>query len=108
MNREATKLVKSASAAVVFPIGGMLGGLFIGGLRASSQGPDPIAQIACVIKWGITGFFAGLLLILFLAIDLRGKNLVSIRKLIAIVLIAGLISWFITRVFFGVIGYQGF
>ncbi len=108
MNQEATKLVKSASAAVIFPIGGMLGGLLVGGLRASSQGPDEMAQIACVIKWAIAGFFAGLVLILFLAIDLRGKNIVSIRRLIVIILIAGLISWYITRILFGAIGYEGF
>ena len=108
MNQEATKLVKSASAAVIFPIGGMLGGLLIGSLRASSKGPDEMAQIACVIKWSIAGFFAGLVLILFLAIDLRGKNIVSIRRLIVIILIAGLISWYVTPILFGAIGYEGF
>jgi hypothetical protein len=110
MSRQDIKLgvMRSASAVVIVPIAGLLGGLFVGALRARSQGPDEIARIACVIKWGITGFFAGLALVLLLALSLRRQDVVSIRRLMGLVIIAGLIAWFFARVLSGVIGSAGF
>ncbi len=99
---------RSASAAVIVPIAGMLGGLIVGAIRARSVGPDEFAKIACVIKWGITGFFAGLALVLLLAFSLRREDVVSIRRLMGLVVVAGLVAWFFSRVLFGVIGFAGF
>jgi hypothetical protein len=99
---------RSASAAVIVPIAGLLGGLFVGALRARSQGPDELAKIACVIKWGITGFFAGLALVLLLALSLRRQDVVSIRRLMALVIIADLIAWFFARIVSGAIKFGGF
>jgi hypothetical protein len=110
MERQDIKLdvMRSASAAVIAPIAGMLGGLFIGAFRARGLGADQFAQLARVIKWGVTGFFAGLALILLLALSLRRRDVVSIRRLMALVAAAGLIAWFFARVLFGAIGYEGF
>jgi hypothetical protein len=99
---------RSASAAVIVPIAGLLGGLSVGGFRARAFGPDQFAQLACVIKWGVTGFFAGLALVLLLAFSLRREDVVSIRRLMALVVVAGLVAWFFARVLFGAIGYEGF
>jgi hypothetical protein len=99
---------RSASAAVIVPIAGMLVGLFVGMYRASGRGPDQIAQIACVVQWMVTGFFAGLALVFSLAVPLRRADAVSIRRLMVLVVIAALIAWFFARVLFGAIGYEGF
>ncbi len=110
MDRQDIKLdvMRSASAAVIAPIAGMLGGLFVGAFRARTFGPDQFAQLACVIKWGVTGFFAGLALVLLLALSVRRQDVVSIRRLMATVVVAGLVAWFFARVLFDAIGYQGF
>jgi hypothetical protein len=99
---------RSASAAVIVPIVGMLGGLLVGVFRASGRGLDELVQVARVVKWGVTGFFGGLALVVLLALQLRREDVISIRRLMALVLIAALIAWFFGRVFFGVIGYEGF
>jgi hypothetical protein len=108
MNERATKLARNASTAVVYPIVGMLGGLFVGGLRARVRGAGEIDQIAFVVKWGITGFFAGLALVVLLASSSRGENIVSMRRLMVLVVVAGLLTWFFARIFAGVIGNEGF
>jgi hypothetical protein len=108
MNQQATNLARNASTAVIFPIGGMLGGLFVGMMRASGGGLDEFAQIARVVKWGVTGFFAGLALVVLLSFNSRRQNLVSMRRLMALVVVAGLLAWFFARILFGLIGYEGF
>jgi hypothetical protein len=100
---------RNAAAAVILPIAGMLGGLAIGAFRA--RGPAGVAELApllCAIKWGITGFFAGLALVVLLALQLRRQDVISIRRLMVLVLVAALIAWFFGRIFSGVIGYEGF
>ena len=74
MKENSPKLARSASSAAIWPIAGLLGGLFVGSLRAKAWGPDQIAQIACVIKWGVTGFFAGLALVVLLAFSSRRRT----------------------------------
>jgi hypothetical protein len=108
MNQQATKLARNASTTVIFPIAGMLGGLFVGGLRASGRGLDELAQIARVVKWGATGFFAGLAFVVLLSFSSRQQSIVSIRRLMVLVVVAGLLAWFFARILFGVIGYEGF
>ena len=108
MNQEATNLARNASKAVILPIAGLLGGLFVGGLRARSWSADQFAQIACVVKWGVTGFFAGLALVVLLAFSFRPGQLVSMRKLMVLVVVAGVLAWFFGRILFGAIGYEGF
>jgi hypothetical protein len=110
MERHEMKLagMRSAPAAVILPIAGILGGLIVGAFRASGRGPDQLAQIECVVKWGVTGFFGGLALVVLLALQLRREDVISIRRLMVLVAAAGLIAWFFARVLFGVIGYEGF
>lgn len=108
MDQPATKLARSASAAILFPIVGLLGGFFVGALRASTKRTDEIARIGCVLRWGISGFFLGLLLIVLLSLNLRGKSIVSVRGLMAFIAIGGLLLWYVTRILFGLIGSDGF
>jgi hypothetical protein len=108
MDQPATKLARNASIAVLYPIGGLLAGLFVGALRATIKGPNPIDQLVCVLRWGISGFFLGLFLIVIAALNLRTARRISIRGLMAFILIAALLSWYITRVLFGVLGPGGF
>jgi hypothetical protein len=99
---------RSASAAVIWPIAGMLGGLVVGAVRAWIRGLRDLDEISCVLKWGVTGFFAGLGLVLLLALQFRRTDVISIRRLMGLVALAGIIAWFFARVFFGAIGYEGF
>ena len=108
MNQKATTLAANASTAVIFPIAGLLGGLIIGGLRARGRGPHEFAQIECVVKWGITGFFAGLALVVLLAFASRGQNLISTRKLMVLIGVAGLLVWFFARILSALLGSEGY
>jgi hypothetical protein len=108
MDQPATKLARSASAAILFPIAGLLGGILIGALRGITTRPDPITRLGYVLRWGIAGFFLGLFVIVLLSLNLRGKRIVSIRRLMAYIAIAGLLFWYVTRILSGAIGFEGF
>jgi hypothetical protein len=99
---------RSASATVILPIAGMLGGLFVGMGRAWYLGLRELSPLECVIRWGVTGFFAGLGLVLLLAVQFRREDLISIRRLMVLIAVAAFIAWFFGRVLFGAIGFQGF
>jgi hypothetical protein len=109
VDRDNPQLTRAASALVLWPIVGMVGGLVLGAIRASLGSRwDEIAGLLITIRWGVTGFFLGLALIVLLALGLRrptGKDLVSIRRLMVLVAIAGLLSWYFARVLFALIGY---
>jgi hypothetical protein len=105
MERDNPRLVERASALVVLPIVGLLGGLGLGAIAASITGAGEITSLVLTIRWGVTGFFLGLALVVVLSASLRRKDLVSIRGLIVLVVIAGVLSWFFTRILFGVLGY---
>ena len=99
---------RSASVAVIAPIAGMLGGLLAGVVRARTRGLVDLEFLACVLKWGVTGFFVAMALVLLLALQFRREDAISIRRLIALVAIAGVVAWFFSRVLFDAIGYGGF
>ena len=102
-------LSRNASAAVIWPVAGMVGGLIIGALRAGrGVAAFDIVEVERIIKWGVTGFFAGLGVVLLLAFQFRRRDVVSIRRLMALIAVAALVAWFFARVFFGAIGYEGF
>jgi hypothetical protein len=109
MERVETKLGvrRSASASVILPIGGMMGGLLVGLLRTRFLGLADLALLACMIRWSVTGFFAGLGLVLLLAVQFR-HDVISIRRLMVLVAVAAVVAWFFVRVFFDAIGFQGF
>jgi hypothetical protein len=108
VNQQAPNLARNASTAVIFPIAGLLGGLIIGGLRSRGRGPHEFAQIECVVKWGITAFFAGLALVVLLAFASRGQNLISTRKLMVLVVVTGLLVWFFARILSALLGSEGY
>src|SRR6185437_4831683 len=95
---------RNASAAVIVPIAAMIAGLFLGMARASGLGPDPLVRLACVIRWVAIGFFAGLALVVLMALQLRRRDMISIRRLMLLIAIAALIAWFFAHVLFSAIG----
>lgn len=99
---------RNASAAVIAPIVGMMGGLLVGAVRTWIRGLADLELLSCVIKWGATGFFAGLALVLLLALQYRRGAALTIRRLMALVAVAAIIAWFFARVFFDAVGYGGF
>lgn len=99
---------RSASAVVLVPIAGLIGGLILGGIRASSVGLADLDLLGRVIKWGVTGFFAGLGLVLLLAVQFRLRDVISVRRLMVLVVVAALVAWYVSRVLFGVIGQEGY
>jgi hypothetical protein len=99
---------RNASAVVIIPIAGMMGGLIVGGIRAWALGLTDLNELTCIIKWAVTGFFAGLALVVLLAIQFRGRDVISVRRLMALVAVAGLLTWFFARVFSGAVGPEGF
>src|SRR5690348_16553303 len=98
---------RNASAALIVPIAAMIAGLCLGMARASGL-PDPLARLACVIRWVAVGFFAGLALIVLMALQLRRREAISIRRLMLLIAAAALIAWFFAHVLFSAIGYEGF
>src|SRR5690348_13358521 len=85
---------RDASAAVIAPIAGLLGGLFVGTVRAWFRGFVDLQLLTCVLKWSVTGFFAGLGLVLLLVVQFRRRVVISIRRLMVLVAVAGIVAWF--------------
>jgi hypothetical protein len=104
MDRDNPKLLGKASGIVILPIVGMMGGLLLGAIVASIQRADEITSLHSVLRWGVTGFFLGLALVVLSSLSLRRKGIVSLRRLMILVVIAGLLSWYFTQILFGVIG----
>ena len=105
MERDNPWLVGRASALVILPILGLLGGLVLGAIGSSIGGLDEITGLMFTIRWGVTGFFLGLALVVVLSVSLRRKDLFSIRGLMVLVAILAVLSWFFARILFGVLGY---
>jgi hypothetical protein len=105
MDRDDSNLARAASTMAVWPILGMLGGLVLGAIAASLGRADEIASLSATIRWGVTGFFLGLALVVLLSLSLKRKDIISLRRLMVLIVIAGLLSWFFAKVLFGVIGY---
>jgi hypothetical protein len=61
-----------------------------------------------VVKWGVTGFFAGLALVVLLVFASWRQNLISVRKLMVLVVVAGVLTWFFARVLSTVLGDGGY
>src|SRR5262245_32779507 len=87
------KLVRTASALILFPIIGLLGGLILSAIWTSyRRGRDEFADLYLVLRWGVTGFFVGLALVVVLSLGLKGKDVVSLRRLMVLAVIAGLLA----------------
>jgi hypothetical protein len=105
MERDNPRLVGTASALVILPILGLLGGLVLGAIGASIGGVGEFPGLMLTIRWGVTGFFLGLALVVVLSVSLRRKGLFSIRGLMVLVVVAAVLSWFFARILFGALGY---
>jgi uncharacterized membrane protein AbrB (regulator of aidB expression) len=107
MDQDQRNFMRSASAQAIFPIAGLLGGLVLGAVVGTSGMPDELAKVFTVVKWGVTGCFVGLTLAVLLLIGLRRKDVVSVRSIMILTLIAAGLCWFAVKVFFAVIGSYG-
>jgi hypothetical protein len=105
MERDNPRLVGTASALIILPILGLLGGLVLGAIGVSIGGLDEITGLVFTIRWGVTGFFLGLGLVVVLSVSLRRKDLFSVRGLMVLVAVMAVVSWFFARILFAVLGY---
>jgi hypothetical protein len=105
MDHAEPKLSRSASAKAVFPIVGMLGGLLLGTVWAKVSRADELAAVHCVTRWAVTGFFVGLILVVFGALKLGRKDIISVRRLMLLAVIATLLCWYVVKILFDVLGY---
>ena len=105
MDRFGPLLQRNASAQAILPIGGLLTGLLLGAIWANFLRMDEITSVIHTLRFGVTGFFLGLSLILLIAFNVKGRDIVSLRRMMVLVAIAGFLSWYSARILFQVIGY---
>jgi hypothetical protein len=95
MNWDTSHLESDASRKVLWPILGLLCGLLAGGLRSWIAGVDELATIALVIAGGVVGSALGMAVVLATLYPLRRYDLGSLKGLMMLVLMAGLVLWFV-------------
>ncbi len=102
MNHEQLEAPRSASALVIIPIAGMVGGLILGLFAARIWARDELAGLRVVVKFGVAGFFTGCVLILA-GVCVRRTRFRSLRGIIGFVAVVGLLTWFVIRILFAVV-----
>jgi hypothetical protein len=102
MDHNQPQLIRDASLKVIYPIGGLMGGLTLGTLLVHGN-IDEVASLRVVLQLAIRGFFLGLAVVLVSALITQGWHLTSIKRLGALIAIAALLCWFIGRVFAGLL-----
>jgi hypothetical protein len=92
MERPHTRLSQSASALVLFPIVGLLGGILLGVIRAQIMRGDPFANLVRVVEGGFLGsvFGAGAAIVFGI---LERKSLTSVKKMMGFVLAVAVVLW---------------
>jgi hypothetical protein len=95
MNWNASHLKSDASRKVLWPILGLLGGLFVGALRSWIGGVDELAAVSLVIAGGIVGSALGMAVVLAALYPLRTYDPGSLKGLMTLVLVASIILWFV-------------
>jgi len=101
MNHEQLDAPRSASALVIIPIAGMVGGLILGLFVARIWTFDELARLRVVVKFGVAGFFTGCILILAV-VCVRRSRFRSLRGVIGFVAVVALLTWFVFRILFAV------
>jgi hypothetical protein len=92
MEHRESLLTKSASAMILIPILGMVGGLLYGAVRARIGRMDELGTIAMVVKSGFLGSVFGGLIGVAVATELW-KSLTSLKRLLALVAVATVLLW---------------
>jgi hypothetical protein len=92
MEHRESLLTKSASAMILIPILGMVGGLLYGAVRARIGRTDELGTIAMVVKSGFLGSVFGGLIGVAVATELW-KSLTSLKRLLALVAVATVLLW---------------
>ena len=85
-------LAKSASAMILFPILGLVGGLLYGVVRARIGRLDELGSIEMVVKCGFLGSVFGAMIGVVVAIQSR-KSLTSLKRILALVAVACVLLW---------------
>jgi hypothetical protein len=85
-------LTKSASAMILFPILGMVGGLLYGAFRARAGRLDEFGSIELVVKCGFLGSVFGAMIAVAVAI-FGWKSVISLKKLLALIALASVLLW---------------
>src|ERR1700677_3343929 len=88
----AALLNKSASAMILFPILGMVGGLLYGALRAGLGRLDDLRSIETVVKCGFLGSVFGGMIGVAVA-TLGWKSVTSVKRLLIMVALASVLLW---------------
>ncbi len=101
MYHEQLEAARSASALVIIPIAGMIGGLILGLVAARIWTLDELASLRLVAKFGVAGFFTGCVLILA-GVCVRRSAFRSLKGIIGFVAVVALLTWFVIRVLFAV------
>jgi len=101
INTKELEAPRSASALVIIPIAGLVGGLILGLVAARIWTFDELARLRIVVKFGVAGFFTGCLLILA-GVCVRRSAFRSLRGIIGFVAAVGLLTWFVIRILFAV------
>ena len=88
----AALLNKSASAMILFPILGMVGGLLYGALRAGIGRLDDLRSIETVVKCGFLGSVFGGMIGVAVA-TWSWKSVTSLKSLLIMVALASVLLW---------------
>ena len=85
-------LTKSASAMILFPILGMVGGLLYGAVQARVWRSDEFATIALVVKCGFLGSVFGAMIGVAIA-TVGWRSVFTVKRLLLLVAFASVLLW---------------
>jgi hypothetical protein len=77
---------------VLLPILGMLGGIMLGAIRVKILHADEFAAVGYLVRGGFIGSVIGVVAAVIVAV-LKRRDFTSVRKLMVLVLVAGVVLW---------------
>ncbi len=92
MERPSSSLTRNASLLIIFPIVGMMGGIVWGVIPVWVWGGDPFYQVKSIVVGGFVGSVLGAATAVLIAVLERG-SITSLKKLMAIILVASVVFW---------------
>jgi hypothetical protein len=97
MDRPQSRLARSASALALFPILGLLGGILLGVIRAYIWRGDELMNLGLTVQSAVLGSLYGTAVAVIFAV-LERKNLTSIKRMMAIILVVAVVIWAVVTV----------
>jgi hypothetical protein len=92
VERNESGLGRNAALLVLLPIGGLLGGILFGVIRARIQRGDEFAEIALVVQGAFLGSVLGAATAVAFAV-LERKSLTSLQRMLGFIVVAGVLLW---------------